>query len=248
MAAGRRRRRHDDAEPGAGGAEPRRAAGPRRGQLGHRLLPLPRRRDRRLRAGRAARQPGQHHLKDGLAARRASTPGHAARRQRHPEPVRPPRADPHASCRARTGHGIADVFLVAAPFALLAFLVALFLKERVLRGRGEAPERRDRGRARAALERPRGPPGAPRPARARHRCGNPTPVNGSATNGVARRAAEVTTELPATPEPQPLQVSGVVRQNAVRALPGAQVTLADQSGRQVGRDGQRRRRVATCCR
>ncbi len=58
------RHRHDDAEPGAVHAEPGGAGGPRLGQLHGDLLPLPRRRDRRLRAGCGDGQP-DHRLRQG---------------------------------------------------------------------------------------------------------------------------------------------------------------------------------------
>jgi MFS family permease len=175
----------------------------------------------------------KHHLADGLAAA-GIDPGNAAggsgipNLSAIPEPVR-------TIVQSAYGSSIADVFLVSAPFALIAFLVALFLKERVLRGRGEPLSAETEVEPAQRWNAPEDHQEHPqRHAATGAAATNGAASNGSATNGVARRAAEVT-ELPAESEPQPLQVSGVVRQNAVRPLPGAQVTLADQSGRQVGR-------------
>ena len=107
------------AEPGG----PRR---PRRRQLGGHLLPLPRRRDRRLGAGR-----GAGHRVTALRQGRPGRPRpevRAALRRRHlrrasPTWTRCPRRCAR-SWRARTATASRDVFLYAAPFALLALLFA----------------------------------------------------------------------------------------------------------------------------
>jgi EmrB/QacA subfamily drug resistance transporter len=132
------------------------------------------------------------------------------------------------------GSAIADVFLVAAPFALIAFLISIFLKEVVLRGRDDKaaasvePEVDQRWNAESDHQ----------PA---HSAG-PAARNGHVEPATARRAVAVVEPRPESqPAPveeqqaAPLVVTGTVRQNATRPLPGAQVTLADQSGRQVAR-------------
>ncbi len=92
----RRRHRHDDAEPGPRRAEHRGRQGPRRGELGGRLLPQPRRHDRRLGAGR---RPAPARVGD-LISRRGwpAMPGAARRRgvgQRRPgRPRRRPARHP----------------------------------------------------------------------------------------------------------------------------------------------------------
>jgi EmrB/QacA subfamily drug resistance transporter len=171
------------------------------------------------------------HLTDGFAAA-GINPGGAVggtgipNLSELPEPVR-------GIVQAAYGSSIADVFLIAAPFALLAFLISIFLKEVVLRGRdapaavpAAADEPDQRWNAPADHE--------PAPGAA------PASRNGHGDPHAARRAVLDGQPAPAA-DPQPsaapsaLVVAGTVRQNATRPLAGAQVTLADQSGRQVGR-------------
>ena len=97
-----------------------------------------------------------------------------------PQPVR-------SIVQAAYGSSIADIFLAAAPFAFLAFVISLFFKEVALRGRNSDADREA-------------------PAR---------PDTGRSDEGLA--------------------VSGTVRRHDGRALSGAVVTLADQTGQQVTR-------------
>jgi hypothetical protein len=148
-----------------------------------------------------------------------------------PEPIR-------GIVQSAYGSSIADVFLVAAPFGLLAFLISIFLKEVVLRGRNQ-----DVAADTDAEEGTEQRWNAPSDHQEGHH--RDASKNGRASsNGLvepeARRAArEVVAEqqpAPAVePGPAPLVVSGTVRQNDARPLAGAQVTLADQAGRQVAR-------------
>ena len=188
------------------------------------------------------------HLEDGLVsagidpATAGGSGGGIPKIDAIPEPLR-------SVVQSAYGSAIADVFLVAAPFALVAFLITLFLKEIMLRGRGE-------------------PAGTPARAEPAQRWNAPSDHQGVAdSNGSgagagvlaheARRAvvdlvhAQRPAPVEAEPQPEPLElgVSGTVRQNATRPLAGAQVTLADQSGRQVARavtddDGRYRLPVA----
>jgi EmrB/QacA subfamily drug resistance transporter len=199
------------------------------------------------------------HLADGLAAAGIdpSQAGAAAgsgipNLAALPEPIR-------TIVQSAYGASIADVFLVAAPFALLAFVVSIFLKEVVLRGRQEETAQAFDGGVEQHWSEPEDHQGG---GHDRHHAephrSNGLVSNGSPTNGTARRGVDVygreltNTATPADaprgsaatatrPQEQAqaevptLQVSGVVRQGAARPLPDAQVTLADQTGRQVGR-------------
>jgi len=206
-----------------------------------------------------------HHLSEGLAAAGITGAGAMAAGgsgvpdlNAIPEPVR-------GIVQGAYGSSIADVFLVAAPAALIAFLFSIFLKERTLRGRGEAlvaenqPEQRwnaksdhqpahagaSAGRApkaghvarRAAGDEAAADTDSPEIAGSRPLVLDEAPVEADSS------AAEPTDQAAAEPEeqawadepaPAPLGVSGTVRQD-LRPLAGAQVTLADQAGRQVAR-------------
>ncbi|WP_380174523.1 MFS transporter [Kineococcus sp. DHX-1] len=178
-----------------------------------------------------------HHLEDGLTAARID-PGQALASMGSstgvpnlsaiPEPVR-------SIVQSAYGSSIAEVFLVAAPFALVAFLITLFFKERALRTGDETPEAtqtpdattRTAATAVTATTGQEGVGGA--------RIGTAT------VNGHPHPDRE---EIPSVPT-QPartdagLTVSGTVRHHDRRPLPGAVVTLADQSGQQVARTSTR---------
>lgn len=167
------------------------------------------------------------HLTDGLAAAGIQNAGGALSTtsipnlSAIPEPVR-------GIVQAAYGSSIADVFLVSAPFALIAFLISVFLKETTLRGRnqplaaeGSTDQLPAGHEGRRALVTPRHAvlEDAPSPSQA----AEPEPT------------WEPESEPATDPLPVGLAVTGTVRQSATRPLAGAQVTLADQSGRQVGR-------------
>ena len=126
-----RPRRHH-AEPRARGAEQHRPVRHGRGQLGRRVLPLDGRLDRRLGARRRAQPPGRRQGHRRAWPRWASRP--ATARSSHsipdlatlPAPVRA--VFEHAFGEA-TGH----IFLVAVPFAVLALVCVLFIREVPLR-------------------------------------------------------------------------------------------------------------------
>ncbi|WP_327235725.1 MFS transporter [Streptomyces sp. NBC_01317] len=121
------------------------------------------------------------------------------------------------------GHGVGDVFLFAAPAALLAFLATLFIKEVALRtkagGEGAAP----------------GPGGASDTA--------PEVASEVAPGTDSRTTPEIapdtdTATAPATapaPEPQGIAVRGVVRGAEGTAVPAAAVTLISLGGSQLAR-------------
>jgi hypothetical protein len=170
-----------------------------------------------------------HYLKEGFASagidpRRLGGGSGIPDLSALPAPIR-------AVVQSAYGSAIADIFLAAAPFALLALLVTFFLKEVKLRGRQPVAAVKDEISDDQRWNSPEDHPA--------HSVVDPS-SDGSAVHA-ARRAALVTA---VEEESSPLAVSGTVRQNA-RPLPGAQVTLTDQLGRQVARatsgiDGQYR--------
>jgi len=193
-----------------------------------------------------------HHLEDGLAAAGIDPAGAAAGGSgipdlsALPEPVR-------TIVQSAYGSSIADVFLVAAPSALIAFLVTLFLKEIVLRGRDEPladtteAEPAQRWNAAADHQPAHAAASASRNGRSPHVARRAVGDDGSGESDAPSPAGahpmeqelfpqeQLEPEFAPEPEPERLSVAGTVRQNGTRALSGAQVTLADQSGRQVAR-------------
>ncbi|MEU9012072.1 MFS transporter [Streptomyces sp. NPDC048479] len=106
------------------------------------------------------------------------------------------------------GHGVADVFLYSAPFALLAFLVTLFIKEVALKSHA-APETADTADTADTAETVAAPEAEDAPVQAVETI--PVPTAG----GTA--------------------VCGVVRGNEGVPVPQAAVTLISPTGRQLGR-------------
>ncbi|WP_432523195.1 MFS transporter [Kineococcus sp. SYSU DK006] len=143
-----------------------------------------------------------------------------------PEPIR-------ALVQAAYGSSIAEVFLIAAPFALVAWITTFFFKERALRS-DDAPVEDADGPAAAVDGTADGRVGA---------AVNGT-VNGTA-NGTAQRWSVPRAEREEDPVDEQAQravrtdsglsLSGTVRHHDRRPLAGAVVTLADQSGQQVAR-------------
>ncbi|MFF8832164.1 MFS transporter [Streptomyces sp. NPDC015131] len=121
------------------------------------------------------------------------------------------------------GHGVADVFLYSAPFALLAFLVTLFIKEVALKSHATGPEQA--GPEQAGPE--QAGPAAPVPA--------PAPAGAAAAQSAP--APEATThEIPAAAPAAPgTPVRGTVRTAEGTPVARAAVTLISLGGRQLGR-------------
>ncbi|WP_079074833.1 MFS transporter [Streptomyces atriruber] len=139
------------------------------------------------------------------------------------------------------GHGIADVFLIAAPMALIAFLITLFIKEVPLRTSGAM--------AQAAAETTDGPAPADAAAATAPTAATATaeqPVLASVATG-AETGPEGTQRLAAVasaaqPGPGELPqitggtpVRGFVRGAEGAPVPQAAVTLISLGGRQLGR-------------
>ena len=128
------------------------------------------------------------------------------------------------------GHGIADVFLYAAPFALVSFIVVMFIKEVPLRTSG--------GLAQAAEEAVGVLDAAEIPAQPEQK----TPS--WATEGTEQLAAVATvvgeetapvTASDSTPLSGGIPVRGFVRGAESAPVPQAAVTLISLGGRQLGR-------------
>ncbi|MCI2240036.1 DHA2 family efflux MFS transporter permease subunit [Paenibacillus sp. TRM 82003] len=122
------------------------------------------------------------------------------------------------------GSGIADVFLVAAPFALVAFLVTLFFKENSLRSDDATPAMAPETAA-ATGSTPVQPPVA----------ADASEAGTAAQGGTAARGGAVPAPAPAERTDTGLALAGTVRHADGRPLPDAVVTLADQGGQQVAR-------------
>ncbi|MEV4944571.1 MFS transporter [Streptomyces sp. NPDC053755] len=120
------------------------------------------------------------------------------------------------------GHGVADVFLYSAPFALLAFLVTLFIKEVALKSGAHAARK-------TGSETPV-PAGTAAPAKAASTAvpesGNKTADDLTDTEGVDDVESAPRTGL---------TVSGTVRTAEGTDVTGATVTLISLGGQQLGR-------------
>ncbi|WP_329339213.1 MFS transporter [Streptomyces sp. NBC_01352] len=135
------------------------------------------------------------------------------------------------------GHGIADVFLIAAPLALLAFLVTLFIKEVPLRTSGGLAQAAAAKAEAEAPVAPVAPVAVEDPAEKR------TPswaaVAETSTEagpqGTQRLAAVATMERGTAPVSGGIPVRGHVRGAESAPVPQAAVTLISLGGRQLGR-------------
>ncbi|GEC08715.1 MFS transporter [Streptomyces spinoverrucosus] len=129
------------------------------------------------------------------------------------------------------GHGIADVFLYAAPVALLALLCSLFIKEVPLRTKGALAQAAETDEPTAAEA-----PAAP-VAQERVPSWAVTSETQTAPEGTQRLAA-VATAVRAEESPGSgggVPVRGFVRGAENAPVPQAAVTLISLSGRQLGR-------------
>jgi EmrB/QacA subfamily drug resistance transporter len=150
------------------------------------------------------------------------------------------------------GHGIADIFLIVAPIALLGFLVTLFIKEVPLRTKGALAQTSEASAESA-------PPVAGAPAEAVRVADEPVPAAAMAaaaatpSGAPAALAVSDTSPAPATTqrlaavatttgsgEPKApvsggIAVRGFVRGAESAPVPQAAVTLISLAGRQLGR-------------
>ncbi|WP_235215421.1 MFS transporter [Phaeacidiphilus oryzae] len=144
------------------------------------------------------------------------------------------------------GHGIGDIFLIAAPCAFIAFLVVWFIKEVPLRtlsatqraATGDAPEAAAAGAVPAAV-----PASASASVLSSASASASAPVAAGAGAGSESLVGSRMVEHPqsAAPYHQPYGtltdsgVQGTVRAGDGSPVVGATVTLIDPNGRQIGR-------------
>ncbi len=137
------------------------------------------------------------------------------------------------------GHGIADVFLIAAPMALIAFLITLFIKEVPLRtsgGLAQAAGETADATAPAAATAPAvaGAPAADEAVLASVASRTETGPEGTQHLAASASAAEAASGgLP--PVTDGIPVRGHVRGAEGAPVPQAAVTLISLAGRQLGR-------------
>lgn len=134
------------------------------------------------------------------------------------------------------GHGIADVFLIAAGMALVAFLIVLFIKEVPLRTSGAM--------AQAAAEQSGAPAtgttvteSVEAPADDERIPAQAVAATEAGPEGTQRLAAVATATRENVPQPASggIPVRGQVRGNESAPVPQAAVTLISLAGRQLGR-------------
>ncbi|MFJ8539153.1 MFS transporter [Streptomyces sp. NPDC093591] len=133
------------------------------------------------------------------------------------------------------GHGVADVFLYAAPIAFLALVFALFIKEVPLKTKGALAQA-------AESETPRAPQAAEAaaPAAARERVPSWAAASSdteAAPDGTQKLAAVATVVRPeeSTGSSGGVPVRGFVRGAESAPVPQAAITLISLAGRQLGR-------------
>ncbi|MEU0171838.1 MFS transporter [Streptomyces massasporeus] len=132
------------------------------------------------------------------------------------------------------GHGVADVFLYSAPMALLALLVALFIKEVPLKTKGGLAQAADTETpavvpAEVAVDAAEAEKAVPSWAVAETEAADGTGPEGT------QRLAAVATTVRAEDASGGVPVRGFVRGNESAPVPQAAVTLISLAGRQLGR-------------
>ncbi|SNX62346.1 EmrB/QacA subfamily drug resistance transporter [Streptomyces sp. TLI_55] len=126
------------------------------------------------------------------------------------------------------GHGIADVFLIAACLAAVAFLITLFIKEVPLKTKGAMAQ------AASESEAEKAPVEADAQAPVAEERVPSWATAEPAADGTQRLAAVATVEAPAAPSGG-IPVRGHVRGAESAPVPQAAVTLISLAGRQLGR-------------
>ncbi|TGB10426.1 MFS transporter [Streptomyces sp. MZ04] len=132
------------------------------------------------------------------------------------------------------GHGIADVFLIAAPMALIAFLITLFIKEVPLRTSGALAQAAESSDADApATASGTGVEQADEPVLAS--VAAHTEAGPEGTQKLAAVASSAAGEAPVRTTGGGTPVRGFVRGAESAPVPRAAVTLISLGGRQLGR-------------
>lgn len=127
------------------------------------------------------------------------------------------------------GHGIADVFLIAAGLAAVAFLITLFIKEVPLKTKGAMAQQETSPSEEAVAEAPAAVAEERVPSWA------VTSETQTAPDGTQKLAAVATIEAPAASSGGGIPVRGYVRGAESAPVPRAAVTLISLAGRQLGR-------------
>ncbi|MEV7885050.1 MFS transporter [Streptomyces sp. NPDC002817] len=125
------------------------------------------------------------------------------------------------------GHGIADVFMIAAALAAVAFLITLFIKEVPLRTKGALAQEAAPSEETVAE--------APAAAEERVPSWAVTSETQPAADGTQKLAAVATLEAPPATSGGGIPVRGYVRGAESAPVPQAAVTLISLAGRQLGR-------------
>lgn len=134
------------------------------------------------------------------------------------------------------GHGIADVFLIAAGMALVAFLIVLFIKEVPLRTSGALAQAAAEQSGAPATESPAAE-SVQVPADAERVPAPAVAATEAGPEGTQRLAAVATATRESAPQPVSggIPVHGQVRGAESAPVPQAAVTLISLAGRQLGR-------------
>ncbi|MFF5495708.1 MFS transporter [Streptomyces aquilus] len=130
------------------------------------------------------------------------------------------------------GHGIADVFLIAAALAAVAFLITLFIKEVPLKTKGALAQAASESEGASAEAPVEAATEVPAPV-AEERVPSWATAE-PAADGTQRLAAVATVEAPVPPSGG-IPVRGHVRGAESAPVPQAAVTLISLAGRQLGR-------------
>ncbi|MYW63864.1 MFS transporter [Streptomyces sp. SID8379] len=132
------------------------------------------------------------------------------------------------------GHGIADVFLIAAPIALLALIATLFIKEVPLRTTGGLDQAKETEASASGAPAGITATPAPAPEKVPSLVGAAEPAADPQTQRLAA-VASVAGDVPAQSTGSGIPVRGFVRGAESAPVPRAAVTLISLGGRQLGR-------------
>jgi EmrB/QacA subfamily drug resistance transporter len=134
------------------------------------------------------------------------------------------------------GHGIADVFLIAAVMALLAFLITLFIKEVPLRTQGAMAQAATADEAAPAAAPAEAAAAVEQPQQKVPSWAVAASTTEAGPEGTQRLAAVATLDAPAASSGNGgIPVRGFVRGAEGAPVPQAAVTLISLAGRQLGR-------------
>ncbi|WP_458860706.1 MFS transporter [Streptomyces kunmingensis] len=177
-----------------------------------------------------------HYVKDGLAdlGPKGEALGHGGTGgggipdlSKLPEPLR-------TIMESSYGHGIADVFLIAAPIALLALIATLFIKEVPLRTSGGLDQAKETEAAASGAPADSTAASAAEPAKVPSLVGAGEPAADTQTQRLAT-VASAAGDIPAQTLGSGTPVRGFVRGAESAPVPRAAVTLISLGGRQLGR-------------